>query len=69
MISKKFAMTVVEHWVETGSAYVTKKHYYYGKYDRVNGWIEVRRVCPTEDKDFAALVAVYRMGKGWIICG
>lgn len=69
MISKKFAKTVVEHWVSSGKPYVTKRFYYYGEYVRVNGWIEVRRVCPTEDPDFAELVAVYRMGKGWIICG
>lgn len=69
MITKKFAKKVVSHWVETGESYLTKDFYYYGEYNRVNGWIEVRRVCPTDDPDFAALVAVYRMGKGWLICG
>lgn len=69
MITKKFAQKVVEHWVETGESYVTKHCYYYGVYNRVYGWIEVRRVSLIDDPDFAALVAVYRMAKGWIICG
>lgn len=75
MISKEFAKKVVNNQARGEKCTRTKSgnvyYAYYAGFDtgdaRLPG-VYVYRL-DKEDPDYSVLVAVYRLGTGWIICG
>lgn len=74
MISKEFAMKVVNNHAKGKQTETRSGNVYYAEYLDLGKWVDgesavvVRRV-DKEDPEYAPIVACYRIGSGWYICG